>query len=226
MKTLEIGSIRSSDLYLNNHLIVKNALLICGLLAPLIYVGSDILAGLSWAGYSFASQAVSELRGIGAPTRTFLIPILFVYAILEILFGLGIWKVVGPKKVLRTIGALLIGLGMLDLMGPLFAMNINEAVGSVTNITHIMVTILTLIILLLMVGLGSFTEGKWFHLYSIITLLTIITFGTLTFLQVPKLAANQSAPWFGIYERINIYSYMLWLGVLALKLSKVAKRNF
>ena len=56
---------------------VRKVLLICGILASLIYVGSDILAAMRWEGYSYTAQSVSELRAIGAPTRSFLVPILF-----------------------------------------------------------------------------------------------------------------------------------------------------
>jgi hypothetical protein len=192
-------------------------LLLCGILAALLYIGSDIVAGMSWEGYNFASQAVSELRGIGAPTRAFLIPVLFIYAVLEIVFGLGIWKVARKRAVYIT-GALLIGLGALDLMGPVFAMNASETVSSITNVIHIAATILTLIVLLLVIIFGSTADGKRFRIYSIATLLLVITFGILTFLEVPKIAAGLPTPWMGLMERINIYSYMLWLAVLAIVL--------
>jgi hypothetical protein len=198
--------------------LVRKVLLICGLLAPLLYVGSDILAGMSWEGYSFTSQAVSELRGIGAPTRAFLILILFIYAVLEIAFGSGIWKAAGRKRALRTAGALLIGLGVLDLMGPLFAMNANETVGSVTNIIHILVTVLTVISILLIIGFGSTADGKWFRFYSLVTLLIVIVAGALTFLEIQRIAANLPTPWLGVKERINIYGYMLWMAMLAIVL--------
>jgi Protein of unknown function (DUF998) len=107
---------------------LKRVLLICGILAPLIYIGSDIVACMSWEGYSFLSQAVSELRGIGAQTREFLIPVLTIYAVLEILFGIGIWMVARQKRALRVTGALFIGLGALDLSGRFFAMNANEPI--------------------------------------------------------------------------------------------------
>lgn len=198
-------------------------LLICGILASLLYVGSDIVAGLSWEGYSFASQAVSELRGIGAPTRSFLIPILSIYAVLEIAFGMGILKVAVGKRALHITGTLFIGLGILDLMAPLFAMNANEPVGSATNIIHIVLTILTLLSILLIIGFGSTAAGKRFRVYSIMTLLIVIAAGTLTFLELPRIAANLPTPWMGIKERINIYGYMLWISMLAIVLLREEK---
>jgi hypothetical protein len=55
---------------------LRKILLVCGILAALLYVGSDILAAMRWEGYSYTAQTVSELRAVGAPTRAFLVPIL------------------------------------------------------------------------------------------------------------------------------------------------------
>jgi hypothetical protein len=206
------------------NVVILQFLLVCGILAPLLYVGSDIIAGLSWAGYSFASQAVSELRGIGAPTRTLLVPVLTIYAALEIAFGLGIWKTT-RKSVLHIDGLLLIGLGMLDLMGSFFAMNASESVGSLTNIIHIGATILTLFLLLFIIVFGSFADGKKFQLYLIVTLFIVIIAGVLTFLEVPRIAANLPTPWMGLKERISIYTNMIWLGMLALVLLREQHRK-
>lgn len=197
---------------------MNRALLVCGIIASLIYVGSDIVAGMSWEGYSFASQAVSELRGIGAPTRTFLVPVLFIYTILETAFGLGIWRTAGKKRSLRITGALFIGLGIFDLMGPLFVMDASQSVGAVTNVLHIIATVLTLVSIFLIIGFGSLADGKWFFWYSVATFTIVLVFGALTFLELRQIAANLPTPWMGVKERINIYSYMLWIAMLALVL--------
>ena len=190
-------------------------LLICGILASLLYVGSDILASMNWDGYSYISQTVSELRGIGAPTRTFLIPVLFLYAVLEILFGLGVWLEAGQKRSLRIAGGILIGLGVLDLMGPFFSLNLNEEVGSFTNMLHVIVTGLTMLLLLLIIGFGAIAGGKWFRLYSFLTILIFLVTGAWAFSDISRIAANLPTPWLGIRERIGIYGYMLWMLVLA-----------
>ena len=184
----------------------------------MLYVGSDIAAGISWEGYSFTSQAVSELRGLGAPTRTFLSPILFIYAVLELVFGAGIWGSAGQKRTLRVTGAIFIGLGILDLTGPLLSMDASQAVSSVTNIIHIIATIVTLISIFLIIGFGSMAGGKWFFGYSAVTFMIVLVFGALTFLELGRIAANLPTPWMGVKERINIYSYMLWMAMLAIVL--------
>lgn len=198
-------------------------LLICGLFASLLYMGSDIAAATRWEGYRITAQSVSELRAIGSPTRAFLMPILSIYSVLEILFGFGIWRVAGKKRTLQVTSILLVTLGILDSMSPLFALNINEAIGSITNIIHIIVTALTVLLILLIIGFGASSGKKWFRFYSIGTILTLIVAGIASFVNVQKFAAQQQTPWLGVIERINIYGYMIWVMVFAVVLLRSQK---
>ncbi len=203
-------------------------MLACGILAAALYVGSDIIAAISWQGYSYSAQTVSELRAIGAPTRAFLVPTLFIYALLEIVFGLGIWKMVSQKRALQITGGLLIGLGILDLLGPLFSLNISQAVGSVTNVIHVIVTVVTMILIFLILGFGAFSHRIWFRYYTFFTILIFIMTGVWALLEIPRLAAGTPTLWLGIRERIGIYGYMLWMAMLAITLlhaSKVEDRD-
>jgi hypothetical protein len=197
---------------------VRKILLFCGILAALLYVGSDIIAAMRWEGYSYTAQSVSELRAIGAPTRSFLLPILFIYALLEIAFGLGVWGTAGQKRALRITGGLLIGLGILDLMGPFFQLNLGEAVESFTNTLHLIVTAVTVLLIFLIIGFGATADGTWFRFYSYATLVIILVAGVWSFLDLPRIAANLPTPWLGVRERINIYGYMLWMLVFAIVL--------
>ena len=47
----------------------RQALLTCGILAPVLYVAMTLFIGLLWEGYSVVSRVPSELSAIGAPTR-------------------------------------------------------------------------------------------------------------------------------------------------------------
>jgi hypothetical protein len=197
---------------------VRKVLLICGILASLIYIGSDILAAMRWEGYSYTAQSVSELRAIGAPTRSFLIPILFIYSVLELAFGLGVWGTAGRKRALRITGVLLIGLGVVDLSAYFFPMHLGEAVGALANTMHIILAGVTVLLILLIIGFGATADGKWFRFYSYATIVVLIVTGAWAFMEIPQIAANLPTPWLGVRERINIYGYMLWMATLALVL--------
>ncbi len=60
---------------LQAHKSVRKVLLICGILSSLLYVGTDILGGMLWEGYSFTSQAISELAAVGSPVGSLVGPI-------------------------------------------------------------------------------------------------------------------------------------------------------
>ena len=49
---------------------LRKASLICGILSSLLYAAMTVFIAMQWEGYSSASQTVSELSAIGAPTRS------------------------------------------------------------------------------------------------------------------------------------------------------------
>jgi hypothetical protein len=201
---------------------VHKILLICGILAALLYVSSDILAAMRWEGYSDTAQSVSELRAIGAPTRPLLVPILLIYSLLEIAFGLGVWEAAAPRELpkrgLHITGGLLIGLGLLDLVAPFSPIHLRGTEATLIDTMHIIVTGVTVLLILLIIGFGAAADGKWFRLYSYATIVVLIATGVWAFLDAPQIAANLPTPWLGVRERINIYGYMLWMMVLAVVL--------
>jgi hypothetical protein len=61
----------------------QKVLLICGILSPILYGVSDVVAGVQSEGYSFRDQTISELGAIGAPSRVlFAVLLLIVYGLM------------------------------------------------------------------------------------------------------------------------------------------------
>ena len=197
---------------------IAKVLLVCGILSSLVYVGTDILASLLYEGYSYTDQAISELSAIGAPTRPLWVAMGFLYNPLMIAFGVGVWLSAGPKRSLRVAGILLVVYGALGLTAPLFPMNLREAEKTLTDTMHIIGTSLTVLLIVLFIGFGSGARGKWFCLYSILTILITLAFGALTGMQGSRVGAGLPTPWLGVLERVCVYSPMLWVLVLAVVL--------
>lgn len=203
---------------------VRKVLLICGILSSLLYVGTDILAGMQWEGYSYTSQAVSELMAIGAPTRPLVISLFGIYTVLVIAFGLGVWGTDTRRRALRITGVLLVGYGLVGYVtGLFFPMHLRGAEGTISDTMHIIGTIVMSLFLLLSMGFGATAHGKRFRLYSIGTILILLLFGAWTGLDGPRVAAQLPTPWLGVKERINIYASMLWVLVLAVSLLRAEK---
>jgi hypothetical membrane protein len=187
---------------------------ICGILSSLLYVFIDIIAGMMWEGYSFAYQAISELSAIGAPSRPLVAPLLIVYGVLLIPFGLGVWKSAGQNRALRITGGLWIGIGLVGLAWTPFPMHLGEPVSSFANTMHSIFAGVQVVLVLLAIGFGAVAYRNWFRFYSIGTILTLLAAGIVAFWQ----AASGQEAWFGAIERINVYGYLLWVAVLAILL--------
>jgi hypothetical protein len=195
---------------------VRKVLLICGVVASLLYVGTDILGALSWEGYSYTAQTISELSAIGAPSRPLVVPLFFTQSLLLIAFGLGVWGAAGRKRALRVTGGLLIGFGLVCLTGPFAPMNLRGAEKTLSDTLHIVGTMVDVLFIVLILGFGANAFGKRFRLYSIATLLGLLVFGALAGMDGPRVAANLPTPWVGVNERICNYLYWLWQLVLAI----------
>lgn len=83
---------------------MRRALLLCGVISPLLYAVADILAGVMWEGYSFRDQTISELGAIGAPSRSLFSALLILVYLLLTGFGAGVWKSAENRHRLRVAG--------------------------------------------------------------------------------------------------------------------------
>lgn len=92
---------------------------------------------------------------------------------------------------------------------------------TLTDTMHIVLAAATVLLMLLAIGFGTAAFGKRFRLYSIVTLVILVAFGALTFLDGPRISANLPTPWVGVWERINIGVFLLWVVVLATALSRL-----
>jgi hypothetical protein len=193
---------------------LRKALLACGLLSSLLYLGIDSLAALRFGDYhSYTAQAISELGAIGAPTRELVRPLFMMYDLLLLAFAGGVWATAGAKRPLRLIGALLAGIGAVGLVTP--PMYLRGAGHVSGDLPHIVLTGLIVLFILCAIGFGTSLYGRRWRLYSWATLLVLLVSGAWTGVEAQHLAAGQPTPWLGVAERINIGAYLLWVAVLA-----------
>ena len=173
-----------------------------------------------WHGYSFASQAISELTAIGAPTRQLLAPLYPIYSLLMIAFGLGVLILAGQRRTLRFIGVLQVIIGFVGLAWMPFPIHMRGVEPTFTDAMHNTFAGVQTLFILSSIGLGTIAYGKRFGYYSIGTLVTLIACGTLTFAIAGQLVPQHLDNWFGLLERITVYGYMVWVIVLAIALMR------
>jgi hypothetical protein len=121
----------------------------------------------------------------------------------------------------------LVGKEVLGLIVTLFyPIHLRGIEGTLTGTMHGILTFVGVLFILIAIGFGSTANGKWFRLYSIGTILILILFGALAGMTAPRIAAGLPTPWVGIYERINVYGYMLWVMLLTVILLRAEKSRF
>jgi len=206
---------------------LRSILLVCGVLSSLLYVIMNIVTAILYEGYSPVSQTVSELSAIGAPTRPLWVALGIGYELLVIAFAVGVWLSSKSNRPLRIAGMLLFINGVIGFFWPPMHQRpvLSAGGASLTDTLHIVFTAVTVPLMMLSIGFGAAAFGKKFRLYSIITVVILIVFGLLTASDGPRISANLPTPLIGLWERINIGVYMLWVVVLAILLLRIKRQE-
>ena len=195
---------------------MKKYLLTCGVLSSLFYIAMNVLIPLLFDGYSFRSHTVSELSAIGAPTRQLWVWLAFVYMLLFATFGFGVLKASIENRHLRTLAIIIFVYCIWNFYWP--PMHQRGFEPSLTDTLHIVWASVTVILMMLMMGFGAAALGTNFRVYTIVTMILLMGFGFITSLDAPKIPLNLPTPLLGIWERILIALFMLWVIVLAITL--------
>jgi pimeloyl-ACP methyl ester carboxylesterase len=195
----------------------RKALLVCGIASSLLY--ALMIWGIRYEGYSLISQVPSELTAIGAPTEPLWALLGAFYTLLIIAFGLGVWHSAGPQRRVRIVGALILTYGSLGLLWPFAPMHQRAVLaaggGTLGDSLHVALAGVLVLVMFLTIWVASTAFGRRFRVYSTLSIVILLTFGALTFIESPRLQADLPTPWIGLWERINISVFLLWILVLA-----------
>jgi uncharacterized protein DUF998 len=196
---------------------MRKTLLVCGITSSLLYAA--MIWTIRFEGYDPISQVPSELTAIDAPTRTLWTQLGWIYTGLVTAFGFGLWNFGVRSRAVRIVGGLILAYAFLGLLWPFAPMHQREVLaaggGTFSDTMHVALGGVTVLLMFVTIGVGATAFGKRFRLYSIGTVVVLLMFGALTFIEAPRLQANLPTPWIGLFERINISVFLLWVLVLA-----------
>lgn len=196
---------------------LRGVLLMCGLAASFVYIGTDVLAGLRYPGFSFRAQAVSELFAIGAPTSALVVPLFTLSSTLLLPFAVGVWITSNGIRARRAMAWMIVGNALDTLvLWNFFPMHMRAATPTFTDTMHLVFAANPFILATIVLGVAGFR--KWFRFYSVATILILVGGAVVGFSYAPQLAAHQPTPWLGLGERVAQYGHQLWQGVLAVVL--------
>ncbi len=188
----------------------NRVLMLCGILAPVVYAVTVIVGGLLRPGYSHISQAVSDLIATGAPNKSLLDPLFAIYNLLTIAFGIGLFQRVRAddqrgRKVVGIVGALVLvaeGLfGFVTLFFPEDPGGMGAPITS-TGTLHIVfagLSSLTTMLAILLMGFWfrSVPRLRGYGVYSFISVGAIFLSGGLAAASIAS-----KSPAGGLIERI------------------------
>lgn len=199
---------------------LRKSLLYCGLVAPVLYVITAILGAAARTDYSHIVNAISELLSYGAPNKAILDVIFNIYGALLLAFAIGGFIALkNAPRLCRVAMGVFIGIQILSFSWGFFPM---DPIGTETTFAGIMHNIIggvvafASIIIPLLMGLGWRKESnsKGYAIYSIITSAIIFISGL-----TGVLLGTYGLLVFGLFERVTIGSYELWIFITALKLT-------
>lgn len=196
----------------------RQLVLVCGVLSSATYLAADLLGALGWSGYSYRDQTISELAAIGSPSRAVTLTLFTAYNLLLGLMSIGL--IVTPRRRLRAAGWCLAGIAALGIVAAFAPIHVRGYPWGVNETVHSILTAITvlLIVVAMVVAAGAF--GGTFETYSRITLVTTIASGAASGWIGRGLASDLPTPWIGITERVSVFSFLLWVVVLATLVSR------
>ena len=205
----------------------RKFLLFCGVFASLLYIAMNIFIPPLYEAYNWVTQTVSELSAVHGPTRPLWFVLGIIYTLLVAAFGWGIFKLAGEKRSLRIVGILMFFHGVLGLTwSPMHQREVlATGGGTFTDTWHLVMATVTVLLMFLSIGFGAAALGKGFRFYSIATIIIFIVFGVLTFVEAPNVDKNGPTPYIGLWERINIAAFMVWMLVFSNILLRREKKS-
>jgi hypothetical protein len=197
---------------------MQRLLLFCGILAPLIYLGTDLLAGKLLKGYRFVSQSMSELSASGSPTRPLVIVLTLVAGVLLIAFAAGVWRWADQALLPRVVAVLVIGNVATGFIAMLFFPT-RYGERPKFRSAGVLVMFLSVVCFVLAMVCGAAAFDGWLRILSIAIPASYIILAIVRFATAGASSAAGAAPSVGAQERTMSYSFLLWILAVAIYLA-------
>jgi hypothetical protein len=192
-------------------------LLSCGILASLLYLGTDLWAGKLLKDYSFSAQSMSELGATGSPTRQLVVVLTMAASAIMIVFGVGVWQTSATTTILpRIVAGLIIGNAVAGLIATLFFPN-RFGVRPEFGTPGVLLMFLSVLCFVLAMVFGAAAFHSWMRVLSIAIPVAYILLAILRF-AIAASSTLDAAVLVGAQERTMAYSFLVWVTALAIYL--------
>jgi hypothetical protein len=197
--------------------ILQKVLLTSGLLAPLLYFGTDRLVGRLISGYSFSAQSMSDVSAIGSPQRSLAVLLTVVACVFMTAFGISLWLVSEHVVLLRVVSLLIIGNAIFGLIATLF---FPTHYGVRPNFVSagVLIMFASILCFILAIVLGAIASNGWFRIFSVAIPAAYILLAILRFATAKNFSTGETVSLIGAQERTMSYTYLLWVFIFSIYL--------
>lgn len=202
--------------------LLQKILLSCGILAALLYLGTDLLAGKLLKGYSFSAQSIGDLGAAGSPMRSLFVVLTLVSSAFMIAFGVGVWQTVSPAILPRIVAGLILGNVVTGLAATLFFPN-PFGVRPDFGTPGVLLMFLSVLCFVLAMVIGAMAFHSWMRILSIAIPATYVLLAILRFATAASSFAGTTML-IGTQERTMSYSFLIWVTALAIYLLMISSR--
>jgi hypothetical protein len=201
---------------------LQKILLSCGIIAPLLHLGTDLLAGKLLKGYSFFTQSMSELGAAGSPTRSLVVALSLVASVFMIAFGIGVWQAAGQAILPRIVAGLIIGHTVTGLISTLFFPN-RFGVRPEFGTPGVLLMFFSVLCFVLAMVFGAVAFHSWMRILSLAIPVAYVLLASLRFATAASSASGNTVM-IGAQERTMAYSFLVWVMALAIYFMLMSSR--
>jgi len=190
--------------------------LLCGIVAPVIYAATVVWGGTLFPGYSHLGDAISSLTEAGRPGTTGVESFFLIYNVLVLEFAFtGLSITLGHWQWTWSF-AMLLCVGMLGLLMAPFPMDPIGAPVTLPGGIHIALAGLASIASMIAIGMSALAlraapSARKYAGLALLALAVVFITGL-----VAASAAVAGWPLMGLFERITIGAFLVWMTALAL----------
>jgi len=210
--------------FIENIHIIKT-LSLFGIIGAVFYFAHVIFGRMFYEGYNPFSQAISDLTAVTSPSKKIASAFSFLYGLFTVIFSISFYTYFkGDINKIVTLGSLFFCImTLVSFFGYMF-FPLSQAgfAGTFKDKMHLVVTALVVVftivsLILFSIGFLKTCNFKYLGIISICTFAALLI-GVILINKLPK-------AYFGIAERVNVYSIIIFTGILSLWMFNSIKKN-
>jgi len=196
-----------------------------GLIGVIAYFLHIVFGRIYYENYNPFTQAVSDLTADDSPSKNIASIFTRIYGIFTVIFSIGFFLYIKNKinKFVKYGSIVFCFMTIISFIGyTLFPLSESGYAGTFRDKMHILVTILVVVstivsITLFIIGFLRTESYKYMGIISLCALLILLT-GAMLINIAPK-------EYFGLAERINVYSVVIYIGILSIWMFRHIDKN-